>query len=71
MHYIVLWSAIAVVSAILAAVLAGIKNRDISFWAAWGFIIPPSVLLLLVLPRLKGMRPRRPTLDEEDRASGS
>ena len=63
---ITLVGGIMIISAILGAVLAGIKNRDLSFWLAWTFIVPPSLLILLFLPRLKGARPRRPTLDEED-----
>ena len=62
--YIVL---IIAVSGIAGAILAGIKNRDYSFWIAWTFLFPPSLLVLLVLPRLKGPRPRRPSLAEEER----
>jgi hypothetical protein len=56
-----------VVSAIIGAILAGIKNRDISYWTAWGFLFPPSLLVLALLPKHKGPRPRRPTLAEEER----
>ena len=55
-----------IVSAIIAAVLAGMKNRDISFWVAWSFLFPPMVIALAFMPRLTGRRPRRTTLDEED-----
>lgn len=58
---------IMAVSGIAGAILAGIKNRDYSFWIAWTFLFPPSLLVLLVLPRLKGARPRRPSLAEEER----
>ncbi|MAI48393.1 MAG: hypothetical protein CBC34_020635 [Hyphomicrobiaceae bacterium TMED74] len=60
---------IMIISGILGAVLAGIKNRDVSVWLAWTFLIPPTLLILLLLPRIKGTRPRRPTLDEEDTMS--
>ncbi len=63
---VVIWGAIAIGSAILAGVLAGVKNRDFSFWIGWSFIFPPMVLILIFMPRLKGPRPRRPSLDEED-----
>lgn len=56
-----------IISAIVGGVLAGIKNRDLSTWLAWTFLIPPTLIILLLLPRIKGPRPRRPTLDEEDR----
>ena len=56
-----------VLSAIAGGVLAGYRNRDVSHWIAWTFLFPPSLILLLILPAHKGPRPRRPTLDEEDR----
>lgn len=65
---IVAWGLAALVSAIVAGILAGRKNRDYSFWMAWGFVIPVfAPLLLLLLPRLEGPRPRRPRLDDDDR----
>ncbi len=64
---IVIVTVIMVAGGIVGAILAGAKNRDVSFWAAWGFILPPSLLVLLLLGKHQGPRPRRPTLDEEDR----
>lgn len=64
---IVLVCIIMIAGGASGAFLAGAKNRDISFWTAWGFIFPPSVLVLVMLSRNKGPRPRRPSLDEEDR----
>lgn len=65
---IVIWGVSAVIAAMTAGVLAGIKNRDYSFWMGWSFILPPMVLVLALLPKLEGPRPRQPTLDEEDAA---
>jgi hypothetical protein len=67
MQWIVLWGVTAIAASFVAAVLAGIKNRDLSYWTAWSFLVPPFVFWLLLLPRNKGPRPRRPTLDEIDR----
>ncbi len=67
---IVIWGLTALGSATVAGVLAGIKNRDYSFWIAWCFVVPPLVFFLLLLPRYEGKRPRRPSLDEQDRQSG-
>jgi hypothetical protein len=64
MTAIVIWAALAVGGMLAAAVLAGIKNRDFSAWMAWGFLVPPVVLLLLLLPRNQGPRPRQPSWDE-------
>ncbi|MEM8974612.1 MAG: hypothetical protein AAGD43_21350 [Pseudomonadota bacterium] len=66
---ITLVGGIMIVSGIIGAVLAGMKNRDVSVWLAWTLLIPPTLIILLLLPRIKGRRPRRPTLDEEDTMS--
>jgi hypothetical protein len=67
---IVVWGLIAIGSGALAGVLAGVKNREYSFWIAWCFLVPPLVLFLALLPRLKGQRPRRVSVDEQERRSG-
>lgn len=69
MAYIVYWGLSALAAAAVAGILAGVKNRDYSFWMAWCFLVPPLVLVLLVLPRAKGVRPRRLSIDEEERRS--
>jgi hypothetical protein len=63
---IAIWGVVAVVSAVLAGIVAGLKRRDHSFWAAWSFLFPPMLLLLLVMPSNKGPRPRRPSVDEQE-----
>jgi len=67
MQVIVIWGIVAIAAGATAAVLAGVKNRDYSFWIAWCFVLPPLVLFLIMLPRNQGPRPRQPTLDEQDR----
>jgi hypothetical protein len=67
MNGIVIWGACAIIGSALAGILAGIKNRDYSFWMAWCFLVPPLVLFLLFLPKREGPRPRQPSLDEQDR----
>ncbi len=65
---IVIWGLTALAAAVIAGVLAGVKNRDYSFWIAWSFLFPPLVFFLLLLPRYQGERPRRPPLDEQERS---
>jgi hypothetical protein len=65
---IAVWGIVAVLSAIVAGIVAGMKRRDHSSWAAWSFLVPPMLLILLLMPSNKGPRPRRPGIDEiEDR----
>ncbi|MFZ4805993.1 MAG: hypothetical protein ACOYLQ_01960 [Hyphomicrobiaceae bacterium] len=68
MTVIVVWGLTAFAATLLAGVLAGIKNRAISFWMGWSFVFPPLVLFLLFLPKRQGPRPRNRSLDEEDAA---
>ena len=61
---IAIWGVLAIAAACIAGVVAGIKRRDHSFWAAWSFLFPPMLLVLLAVPRNMGPRLKRPGLDE-------
>jgi hypothetical protein len=63
---IAIWGLVAVASAIAAGIVAGVKRRDHSFWAAWSFLVPPMLLVLLLMPSNKGPRLRKPSLDEQE-----
>ena len=66
---IAIWGIVSIASAIIAGIVAGAKRRDHSFWAAWSFLVPPMLLILLLMSSNKGPRQRRPGLDElEQRA---
>lgn len=64
--FIALYGLTMIVCAALGGLLARVKNRDVSAWIAWGFICPPALIVLVLLPKYQGRRPRRMTLDEED-----
>ncbi len=65
---VAIWGVVAIASAIIAGIVASAKGRDHSFWAAWSFLVPPMLLIVLVMPSRKGPRPHRPGIDEiEDR----
>jgi hypothetical protein len=61
---IAIWGIVSIASAIIAGIVAGMKRRDHSFRAAWSFLVPPMLLILLLMPSNKGPRQRRPGLDE-------
>jgi hypothetical protein len=67
---IVIWGFVAIAAGVLAGILAGVKNRDYSFWIAWCFLFPPLLLFLVMLPRHDGPRRRQPSLDEQERHGG-
>ena len=71
MQWIVIWGLSSLAASLLAALISYPKNRDHSYWMAWCFVVPPLVILLLILPKKQGQRPRQPTLDEIDRRSGN
>ncbi len=64
---IVLWGVVAVATSVTAGIVAASKNRDHSWWAAWCFVFPPMIVFLFLLGHNTGARPRRPSMDEEDR----
>lgn len=68
--FIVFLATVMILCGILGGVLAGVKNRDYSFWIAWSFLLPPSLIVLALLPVRKGPRPRRTTMQEEDYGEG-
>lgn len=66
LNFVVIWGAVALGAMVFGGILAAAKNRDVSFWMAWSFLAPPAVLVVLVLPKHRGPRPRRRPLDDED-----
>ena len=63
---IAIWGVCAMLASLIGGVLAYRKRRDHSAWAAWCFIFPPLLLLLILLRRNAGDRPRQPSLDDQD-----
>jgi hypothetical protein len=48
--------------------VAAIKNRDVSFWMGWSFVLPPMLIALLLIPSLKQPVTRPPSDDDDDSA---
>lgn len=64
---IAIWGILSIAAAIAGGVIAGVKRRDHSTWAAWCFILPPLVIVVAMLSKNQGPRPVRRSLDDEDR----
>ena len=61
---IAIWGVVAISCALLGGIIASVKRRDVPFWAAWNFLVPPMLLLLLLMPSNKSVRSRQPALGE-------
>lgn len=68
--WIVVWGGISIVSAVLAGVIAAYKRRDVSAWAAWAFVFPPLLIVVVLLSTNQGPRPQRPSWDQDDATAG-
>jgi hypothetical protein len=64
--YIVIWGLTAMAASLLAGIVAAAKNRDVSYWMGWSFVLPPMVIALFLIPALKEPRARRPSDDDDD-----
>ena len=56
---IAFWGIVSILCAVIAGIVAGLKRRDHSFWAAWSFLFPPMLLLLLCMRTNHGPRRSR------------
>jgi len=64
--YIVIWGLTALLSSLVAGLVAALKNRNVSFWMGWSFILPPMLIALLVIPGLKEPRAIAPSPHDDD-----
>ncbi len=64
--YIAIWGVTSALASLAGGIVAYMKRRDHSAWAAWCFVFPPLLIAVLLLRKNPGSRPRRPSIDEED-----
>lgn len=70
MTFVVIWGLTAFTAALAAGILAVMKNRDYSSWAAWCFLMPPLVIALLLTPKSATPPRRRKLGDDGDGPEG-
>lgn len=64
---IAIWGLTAIAACLISGMVAAIKNRDVSYWMGWCFILPPMLIALFLIPSLSAPRPpRRPIDDDPD-----
>ena len=66
--YIVIWGFTSIAASLLAGIVAGMKNRDVSHWMGWCFLLPPMIVALLLIPKLSEPRPKRRSDADDDSA---
>jgi hypothetical protein len=64
--FIAVYGSIAVIAAIVAAIVAAVKRRDYSYWATVTLLFPPMLAVLLIMPRNKGLRRGRESLEDQE-----
>ncbi len=65
-QWITIWGLLLLITAVGGGILAAIKRRDHSAWAAWCFVFPPAIIALILLSKNKGPRPKQPSMDDDD-----
>ncbi len=67
-EYIAIWGGISILASLSAGAIAAYKNRHVSFWMGWCFILPPMIIALIAIPALKTPRPPKRSDDDDDSA---
>jgi hypothetical protein len=66
--YIVIWGFVSIAASLISGAVAALKNRNVSYWMGWSFVLPPMLVALLLIPTLKEPAPRQPSNDDDDSA---
>lgn len=64
--FIAIYGGLALICAILGGIVAAVKRRDVSYWMTVCLLLPPSIVMLAMMPKNKGIKPRRPSWDDQE-----
>jgi Na+/melibiose symporter-like transporter len=65
--FIAIYGGIALAATLLAWIVALFKRRDWSYWMTMTLFFPPALIMLVLMPKNSGPRPRRESLDDQER----
>jgi ABC-type Fe3+-siderophore transport system permease subunit len=66
--FVAIYGSLMLVALVAAGILAYLRGRDVSYWMTLSFLFPPFIILLFLMPKQTGPRPRREGLEaQEDR----
>ena len=64
--FIAVYGSLMLFAGIAAGGVAYAKRRDVSFWMTTSFLFPPAVLMLFLMGKNEGARPKREGLDAQE-----
>ena len=65
-QFVAIYGSIMLVGGILAGLVALWKRRDPSYWMTLAILFPPALILLFMMTKNTGPRPRRESLEAEE-----
>jgi hypothetical protein len=65
--FVAIYGSVMLIASVLAGLVALAKRRDVSYWMTLAFLFPPAFALLFFMSKNTGPRPRRESLEAEER----
>jgi Na+/melibiose symporter-like transporter len=65
--FVAIYGSAMLIASVLAGLVAAMKRRDVSYWMTMSFLFPPAIVMLLLMAKNTGPRPRRESFEAEER----
>ncbi len=65
--FVAIYGSFMLIASVLAGFVALAKRRDVSYWMTMSFLFPPVIALLFLMAKNTGPRPRRESLEAQER----
>ncbi len=65
--FIAIYGSLMLLTSVVAGIIAYAKRRDVSYWMTLAFLFPPFVIMLILMTKNVGARPRRESLEAQER----
>jgi hypothetical protein len=65
--FVAIYGSLMLVMSVFAGLLAYAKRRDVSYWMTMSFLFPPAAFMLFLMSKNEGARPRRESLEAQER----
>ena len=64
--FIAIYGSAMLLGGVIAGFVAYAKRRDVSYWMTMTFLFPPALLMLFLMSKNDGARPKRESLDAQE-----